>query len=250
MKTIHIILTSILTICLSCTEEEQSSTLDRSSWPIGRNQDKFGFLVLDAAKVDTFMQSYQPLIISNPDIGVGLREKLVDLRFNQKELDSLDQRVKRFHMHTLKPNKVDFDLAKTVINASLKPTGEEYFDGSLQYLFYHDCLPSEFAYKWYQLMHRFQFGLGFFNEFRRRSKEFDDLMYGHIEFQDDVLLPILGDHLYFNEITPQVARKLQQTILDNPVFKARDMKQDRANFLFFLNQVITGKWRLIILDFH
>lgn len=136
------------------------------------NQDQFTFLVFDKSKVDTFMSKYEPLKFSNPVIKQDLI-KLTEVKFN----NNTKTNFRSFINNSKTPETSDFHLAMNVIKATYDNDGEKYFDGSLNYLFFYNCLPDSFQNKWIQTwLGDFRFNTTFFSVLRDKSEIIDKLI--------------------------------------------------------------------------
>ncbi len=209
------------------------------------NQDQFTFLVFDRLKVDTFMSRYKPLQFSNKLI----KKDLITLAKVNFENDTTIK-LPSFLKNSENPDTSDFKLAINVINATYNQNGEEYFDGSLNYLFFNNCLPEAFKNKWSQTISGdFKFNSTFFAILRDKSEIIDKMIYGDIGHWDKELKQIFTEHI-FNEITPDRAKKIKKIILTDKSFADIRFKVDKDNFLYFLDKTINNEWRLILTDWN
>jgi len=190
------------------------------------NQDQFTFLVFDKSKVDTFISRYESLDYSNIIIKQDLLS-LTKLNFD----NSISSDYSSFAKNLKKPDSLDFNLAMNVIQATYDKNGEEYFHGSLNYLFFYECLPEGFQNKWIQTISGdFRFNATFFAILRDKSKIIDKMIYGEIGYWDDKLKPIFGEHI-FNEITPAKAKQIKELIEKDKSFNEIRFRVDRDNFI-------------------
>ncbi|GGD32777.1 hypothetical protein GCM10011343_23550 [Flavobacterium orientale] len=210
-------------------------------------QDQFTFIVLNKNSVDDFFKNNKELNFNNPE----LKKMIIDSLYNGTNNERINIKNYDFLKNTKEPNQYEYQLSQNVIKATYFENQEEYFTGSLDYFFYFKCLPKEFKYKWTQTsLGNFQFNSTFFSILRDNSPELDKIIYGDIGNYDENLKKIFQDPLIFNEITPENAKKMKQTILSNVKFNDKRFKQDKLNFLYFLNQTIEEKWRLILIDWN
>lgn len=214
------------------------------------NQDQFTFLVFDKISVDAFIKGYEPLIFDNKKIKNAIQDSLTKLTFEFQANDIIERALIDYNTNTKQPDTGSFDLARKVISATYDANGKEYFLGSLSYLFFYNCLPKEFKYKWHQAeLGHFEFNATFFALLRDNSKEFDEFLYGERGYWDDKLKPLFGEHI-FNEITPETAKAIKSTIEGNHLFEDNRFKKDRDNFVHFLDMTIANKWRMILIDWN
>lgn len=144
----------------------------------------------------------------------------------------------------------DFNLAMKVIKATYIKNGEEYFHGSLSYLFFNKNLPEGFQNKWTQTISGdFRFNGTFFAILKSKSKIIDKMIYGEISNRDNKLIPIFGEHI-FNEITQGQAEQIKQIILNDKCFDDYRFRTDRNNFIYFLEKIIKNEWRLLLTDWN
>jgi hypothetical protein len=212
------------------------------------NQDQFTFLVFKKNAVDNFFRKYKPLRFSNKILIQAFRDSLLSQKFEIGRVD--ENHAEAFAKNTKQFGMSDFNLAKNVLNATLNNEGNKYFPGSLDYLFFYECLPQKFKYKWPQsTLGHFEFNSTFFALLRDKSKELDNLIYGEIGFWDKNIQMIFGEYT-FNEITPEIAKNIKYTIISDKVFNDPRFASDRANFLEFLDNTITKEWRLILIDWN
>ena len=207
------------------------------------NEDKFSFLVFDAHLVDSFFRTYQPIKEDNKALQQAFRN-LVD-NMLATETKSVDE---AYAQHTDKPTPSKAAFAADILQATLKNDDENYFSASLSYLFYHHCLPSEWQYKWVQTQSGdFKFNVTFFNRLRLNCKIFDDHIYGNESYYDKNIETIFQGFI-INEITAQKAAMIKDCILQSSAFDDKRLQTDKAHFITFLDNTITGNWRLFLLD--
>lgn len=209
------------------------------------NQDQFTFLVFDKSKVDTFMSKYEPLKFSNALIKQDLMI-LTKVKFSDNAKTSFSSFIK----NSKTPDTSDFHLAMNVIKATYETKGEKNFKGSLDYLFFFNCLPDSFQAKWTQTtLGDFQFNATFFSILRDKSEIIDKLIYGDISNRDEKLTPIFKEHI-FNEITSDQARLIKQLIINDKSFDDSRFRTDRDNFIYFLDKTMNNEWRLFLTDWN
>lgn len=206
------------------------------------NEDKFGFLVFDSKKVDSFFRHYNQLEPQSKEL-VNAFEKLSEA--SGMEIDTNSE--KKYAKHTDKPDSSDFVLAISLLKAA-KDSSAEYFFPNLVHLFFFQCLPNEFRYKWVQdVSGDFEFNVTFFNLLRTTCKTFEDHVYGSQGFWDENLGKVFGE-FFINEITAQKAKDITACINQTESFSDGRLHADKEHFLAFLHNVIAGKWRLFLYD--
>jgi len=207
------------------------------------NEDKFTFLVFDKSKVDTFNTKFKPLEFSNDLI----KQELVSLTKIETDSNSASN-LFSFTKNSKNPDTLDFNLALNVINATINNQGKEYFNASLEYLFFYNCLPDSLQYKWAQSnLGDFSFNVTFFSILRDKSDIINKLIYREIPHQDEKSFPIFKEQIY-NEITSDQAKQIKQLILGDIRFDDSRFRTDRDNFIFFLDKTIYNEWRLLLVD--
>lgn len=210
------------------------------------NQTQFTFVVFDRSAVDSFFAKYKPLSLKNDTLKRALQASLVDQHFNENKKAEIY--VRQFSSNTEPLDTSSFNLAINVLKATMVEDGEEYFSGSLDYLFFYECLPQKFKYKWSQsTLGHFEFNASFFALLRDKSKELDDLIYGNEGYWAEDMKTRFKEHI-FNEITPDMARKIKNTIMNDASFNDKRYATDRANFIEFLDRTISKEWRLLLID--
>ncbi|MFN8438206.1 MAG: hypothetical protein U0V72_11280 [Cytophagales bacterium] len=214
------------------------------------NQIQFTFLVFNKVSVDSFIKTYEPLNFENTKINNVLQTSLTKLVFEPQANDSIKKTLIDYKSNTQQPDTASFVLAQKIISATYDKNGQEYFSGSLSYLFFYECLPKEFKYKWHQTeLGHFEFNATFFALLRDKCKKFDEFLYGERGYWDDKLKPLFGQYI-FNEITPETAKAIKSTIVENKEFEDNRFKKDRENFVFFLDKTIANEWRMILIDWN
>jgi hypothetical protein len=203
------------------------------------NEDKFGFLVFDKKSIDNFLIKYSRL----EKLDSKIIEAIKALQYYAADA------ANPYANHTNTPESMDFDLAYKVLDAVSTNREEKYFSHALKYLFFYECLPKEFQYKWLQnFLGDFQFNVTFFKLLRNNSATFDQICcsQGH---RDKDISKIWGD-FHPNEINTEKAKDIKADILQSTDFTDHRFQKDKEHFLNFLNNVIAGKWRLFLLDWN
>jgi hypothetical protein len=205
------------------------------------NEDKFGFLVFDTKQIDSFFKTYSPLNSENETLRAAFAY-LVSDGINVKDT------LSKFSQHTTNPNSSDQELAVDILTYKDEKEPGQYFDPSLHYLFFYKCLPREFTYKWPQTISGdFSFNVTFFKLLRNKCKSFDEHIYREVYYWDKKMSQALFEEIT-NEITTKKAQEIKNCILSQNVFEDETLKTDKDNFIEMLNNTITGKWRLFLLD--
>lgn len=244
----HLLVVIIFSLLFSSCEHTTAVTMENQIIFYNTNQDQFTFLVFNKNAVDIFSRKYKPLLFSNKKLHEAFKDSLLCQDFDDNK--KRESYIKSFSRNTAQLNVSDFNLAKNVLNATLNNEGQEYFSGSLSYLFFNECLPQKFKCKWSQsTLGHFEFNSTFFALLRDKSKELDGLIYGEIGLWNKDMEAIFGEYT-FNEITPDIARKIKQTILDNKEFDDQRFIADRTNFIEFLDQTISREWRMVLIDWN
>jgi hypothetical protein len=238
MRTLSAILILSVTI-VSCGEQKPFVEHAASEYA-ANNEDKFGFLVFEKNQADSFVQKYSPLRLDNSRLDNSYKNLLqVNSSFNANE--------KKFDKHSIPAEESDLTLARQVLNAALGDT-EEYFNASLQYLFFYECLPAVFQHKWTQTYGGdLQFNVTFFNLLRVKCKEFEAHVTNDSFHWDKNMAAVFAEQ-QFNEISSENAALIKDCIDKDPAFSDNKLQPDKDNFIFFLDQVIAKKWRLFIVD--
>jgi hypothetical protein len=243
LKTPFLSILFLLTLLVSCEKKKVEY--------YENNQDQFTFLILDEQKVKTFFERNKDLSFQNPSIKKTIQDSLVINNYSAVLEKNAEKNILKFSKNLSKPTKEDFELSQKVINSALHENNEEYFSACIDYLFFYQCLPKELKHKWTQSsLGHFEFNSTFFSILRDNSKELDKLIYGDIGNWDKNLEKIFQEPLIFNEITPEIAIKIKQTILTNDEFNDERFKQDKLNFLQLLENTSRKKWRLILIDWN
>lgn len=205
-------------------------------------EDHFGTLVFDRAKVDTFFQRYSPVHWQNDNLKVAFEQ------LQKKASDTLVARNKDWDKHTDSPASPDYALAGNVLGTINNKERETYFQDQLTYLFFFDCLPGEFQYKWVQTrLGDFEWNTTFFNRLRINCKLFDEIIYGKTGYWDENIRSVFK-HDIFNEITKENARLIKACIISDTAFNDNRLKTEKDNFIMFLDKVTEDKWRLFLID--
>lgn len=212
------------------------------------NQDQFTFIVLDKKSCDSFNRKYAPLTFQNASIINAFRDTLLNLPFLPEADSTIPKSLFNYSNNTTMPDTNSFSLAHEVINAVVQHNKNDYFQPSLQYLFFYECLPTEIKYKWHQtVLGGFEFNTTFFNRLRLCDTTFDKLCYGESWNVDPQLSPGFAGFTY-NEISVMNAKSMKTVIETDTAFGDPRMSYDKEVFLPILDSVANNKWRLIILN--
>lgn len=237
--------TILLTSIFACGQARKPNMNEQRVYH-NLNQTQFTFVVFDRSAVDSFFAKYKPLSLKNETLKRSLQASLLDQHFNENKKEEVN--VRHFAGNTEPLDTSSFNLAINVLKATLEEGGEEYFSGSLHYLFFYECLPQKFKYKWSQsTLGHFEFNASFFALLRDKSKELDDLIYGNEGYWAEDMKTLFSEYI-FNEITPDMARKIKNTITEDVSFDDNRFATDRANFIEFLDRTISKEWRLVLID--
>ena len=240
----HIIFFIFLTSCWNIKQPEINLEKEYAD----SNQTQFTFLVFEKLAVDSFMKLYSPLLYDNEKLKKAIADSLLIQRFDTGKIRMAEYNIARFLSNTKKPDTSMFNLAMRVIRTTSQEEGKNYFSDNLGYFFFYNCLPVKFKHKWFQTtLGHFEFNAAFFALLRERSKELDSLIYGDIGCWNKDMLALFDGYI-FNEITPEVAGKIKNTILQDDAFNNILFSQDKINLLEFLDKTIEGDWRLIMID--
>lgn len=208
------------------------------------NEDKFGFLVFDKKSIEAFNVQYSSL----EKMDVKFIEAFKVLQ-NMAALPIEKGTANTYANHTNAPGNSDAELAYKVLDAVSTSCEEKYFSPAFLYLFFYQCLPKEFQYKWMQkFLGDFKFNVTFFRLLRNNNEIFDRICCGEGYWDSDIS-KIFGDW-ETNEIISENAKDLRTSILQSEVFNDSRLQIDKELFLGFLNNVIEGKWRLFFLDWN
>ncbi|WP_315821729.1 hypothetical protein [Paraflavitalea speifideaquila] len=108
------------------------------------HEDKFGFLVLDKERVDSFFLQYPDLSFRNEKLQKAFKALLrVDTNFKRGD--------DRFTRHISPPISFDKQLAMELLQSTVMQQQADNFPGSLNYLFFYKCLPDVFKANWPQV---------------------------------------------------------------------------------------------------
>ena len=240
MRTLPIIL--LLTLVMFGCGQNQNHMEKASSNFYTNNEDHFGFLVFDKSQVDTFFEEYLPIQFQNVRIQKAF-EKL-----QKADTANFTTGTLKFSTHTNEPTFSDYDLAIKVLRATNEKNGEKYFPGSVTYLFFFNCLPTQFHNKWTQTrLGDFEFNVTFFNLLRTKCQVFDKHIYGDTGYWDKSIQQVFK-HDIFNEITSENAQLIKNCISSDTAFNDDRLRTDKDNFILFLDKVIQNKWRLFLID--
>jgi hypothetical protein len=222
--------------------QNQASMKHAPSDYYSNNEDKFGFLVFDKLQVDTFFLNYSPIEFNNGRLREACNN-LLNFGTINKESKIVD-----FSRNTRVPTSSDYELASDVLRATNEKDGEKYFYGSVKYLFFFNCLPNKFRYKWSQtLLGDFEFNVTFFNLIRTHCKVFDKTIYGDTGYCDENIQSVF-EYDVLSEISVENARVIKDCIVNDAAFSDARIKSDKENFIMFLDKVVQKQWRLFLLD--
>ncbi len=239
MRTFLIIVIGLMSF--GCKQNQASIQLDSRDY-YTNNEDSFGFLVFDRSLVDSFFKNYSPIKYKNDKLKNAVT-KLLNL-----DTPILLTGKNTFVKHSEEPEFSDYELATDVLEAINEKDGEKYFEACVNYLFFFDCLPNEFRYKWVQTQSGdFEFNATFFNYLRTQCALFDKIIYGQIGTWDKHVDSVFK-HRIFNEITAENAVAIKGTILSDPIFNDLRFKADKENFISFLDKTAKKEWRLFLFD--
>jgi len=93
----------------------------------------------------------------------------------------------------------------------------------------------------------FEFNVTFFNRLRTNCKVFDKIIYGETGYWDKSIQSVFR-HDIFNEITAENAKLIKNCVIKDTAFSDTRLKTDKDNFIYFLDQTIQNKWRLLLID--
>lgn len=205
------------------------------------NEDKFGFLVLDKERVDSFFVRYPGLSFQDTKLQKAFKELLrVDTNFKRGD--------DRFTRHISPPASFDKQLAMEVLQSTVTEGKEEYFAESLNYLFFYKCLPDAFKANWPQVqLGDLQFNVTFFNLLRVKCEAFEKHIVMESGYWDENIKKVFGEENY-NEFTVDKAQLIRDCIRSDTAFADTRLQPDKDNFTFILDQVIARKWRLLLMD--
>ena len=208
------------------------------------NEDKFGFLVFDKKAVDSFFMLYEPLSPNNEK----LRKACIDLL---QKIDNRPPTDFAYGKHMdLRPINDDTSLARSILTDMAKNNNSKYFSEGTHYLFFQHCLPTSLKFRWAESYSGdYSFNITFFELLRRHCKTFDQHIYSEISYHEKKLEQIFGEWVY-NEITAERAADIKSCITSNKAFADPLLKEDKDHFIEFLDHVIDGSWRLVLLDWN
>ena len=220
----------LIILLLSCSMEScgqnPAQTPNPSDQYYANNEDKFGFLVFDKEKTDSFFARYSSMEYRSPQLDSSFRWLLKRAK-SGKTIDS------GFGKHTRSPDQSDYDLAELVFDAVAGSDGQNFYGDCLQYLFFFECLPDRFQPKWVQTtMGDFEFNVTFFNRLLTRCKVFGDFVSGNKGYQDSKFKPIFPDETY-NELTADKASLIKDFINQDTGFNDNRLQPDKDYFIYF-----------------
>ncbi len=205
------------------------------------NEDKFGFLVFDKERVDSFFVFYRGMSFENGRLQTAFKQLLrIDTNFKRGD--------DRFTRHISPPASFDKLLAMQVLQETIIQRNEEYFPESLNYLFFYKCLPDAFKANWPQVqLGDLQFNVTFFNLLRVKCDAFEKHIVMESAYFDENIKKVFGEETY-NEFTVDKVQLIRDCIKSDTAFADTRLQPDKDNFLFILDQVIARKWRLLLMD--
>lgn len=205
------------------------------------NEDKFGFLVLDKERVDSFFLHYPDLSFQSEKLQKAFKDLLrIDTNFKRGD--------DRFTRHISPPVSFDKQLAMEVLQSTVRQHEEQYFTGSLNYLFFYKCLPDVFKANWPQVqLGDLQFNVTFFNLLRVKCESFEKHIVMESVYFDENIKKVFGEETY-NEFTTDKAQLIRDCIRSDTAFADTRLQPDKDNFLYILDKVIARKWRLLLMD--
>ena len=208
------------------------------------NEDKFGFIVFDKKSIDAFLSQYSML----EKMDIKFIEAFKTLQ-NRAALPIEKGLSDTYADHTNAPESIKADTAFQVLNAVSNNSEEKYFPIALRYLFFYQCLPEQFQYKWLQTFSGdFSFNVIFFRLLRKNSEIFDSICCSQGYWDEDIK-KIFGDWDP-NEIVAETAKDIKLRVLQSGDLKDHRFQIDKEHFLDFLNNVIIGRWRLFLIDWN
>jgi hypothetical protein len=238
-----LILFSFSVCIINCNENQAANPAmkpELNYYP--NNEDKFSFLVFDTKSVDSFFIKYTQL---EPKNQVLTNAFLQLAKIPGAAIDS--EMAEKWAKHTDRPDSSDSALAFELLDVK-RSNNEQYFIPNLLHLFFYECLPEEFRYKWVQdVSGGFEFNVSFFTLLRTQCKTFNEHIFGSQGFWDENIRKVL-DEFVMNEITAQKAKEIKGCINQAEAFNDRRLRADKEHLLEFLDKVIEGKWRLFLYD--
>jgi hypothetical protein len=204
-------------------------------------EDKFGFLILDKERVDSFFGQYPDLSFQNEKLHKGFKALLkVDTNFKRGD--------DRFTRHISPSISIDRQLAMEILQSTAIQQQADNFTGSLNYLFFYKCLPDAFKANWFQVqLGDLQFNVTFFNLLRTRCAAFEKHIVLESAYYDENIKKVFGEEAY-NEFTADKVQLISDCIRSDTAFADARLQPDKDNFLYMLDQVIARKWRLLLMD--
>lgn len=232
----------VVATVIGCTQNKSQQKNKKNDY-LAHKEYEFAFVVFDKLKVDTFFTKYTPVRITNKTL-----RKSIDAIAQQPIINAYPNVA--FAKNTRQPTDDDYTLAANVLKAINGKDGDKYFSGAVGYLLFYECLPAEFHQKWVQVqLGDFKIDETFFKLLRKNCKLFDDLIYGNTGYWDKNLI-LVFEHEVFNEITPANAKTIKACITGNNIFNDVSFIRDKAMLISFLDNIILGKWRMLLLDWN
>jgi hypothetical protein len=182
------------------------------------NEDKFGFIVFDKKSIDAFLAQYS--MLEKMDIKfIGAFKILQNRATSPIEKGNANT----YANHTESPKSSDADLAYKILDAVSTNCEEEYFSSAFRYLFFYQCLPKEFQYKWLQkFSDDFHFNVIFFHNLRYYSEIFDHICCGE-GYRDKEISEVFGDW-ECNEVIAEKAKDIKASTLSLKLLMALHFK--------------------------
>lgn len=239
----RLLLTFLLIAFFTACRTRKNQHIVQQANYLTAKEDEFSFVVFDKAKLDTFFKKYNPIQANNNAIRKSF-ETMAKEANSPISPDSLHIR------NTRQPTTDDYALAIKILSSLKGKDNSQYFNDGVNYLLFYECLPAEFHQKWPQTqLGDYEVNATFFKLLRENCKAFNDIIYGNTGYWDKNLVANF-QYEVFNEITPMTAEAIKACITGNKVFDDISFHQDKAMFISFLDKVIMGKWRMLLLDWN
>ncbi|RPD43403.1 hypothetical protein [Paracnuella aquatica] len=204
--------------------------------PERQNQTQFTFLIFDRASVEKF----------SSDFTIDDLRELTLLA----DFDSLKRKESSFSEYSDNTALIDstnVSLAKSILS-SVQSGDAKYAGAARSYFLFSKWLPEQFKYKWVQTEGgHFEFEANFFANLRDESSELDKLIYGEKGFWPKEWKALLDGHIY-NELNKESAVRIKKTLAESDKLKGPQYHRDKEILLAFLDKVISGDWRMVLLD--
>jgi len=174
-------------------------------------------LFFDSGRVNHFFNYYKPIRPNNFKISQAFSQLSNTATLYPNEHDQ-----GRWSKNTEPPKEPDYTFAKEILTSVKKD--DNYFSAKFNYLFFYNCLPENFQYKWTQEMSGyFQFNTTLFNSLRIKCKVFDNHIYGKIEHHDKNT-DVIFKNFIINEFTIQEAKIIKECIVTEKQFQDKRFK--------------------------